>query len=65
MSTLAATQVTTGHGTECPITTDPDPRGRSECQCVACHCGDDYRPGWLGACARCHRPLIINGRVHR
>ncbi len=55
----------TGHGLECPIRTHPDARGRSECQCIVCHCGDDYRPGWLGACARCHRPLLTNGKVHR
>jgi hypothetical protein len=58
--------LTDGHGPECYMSTDPFRIGRrDDCACVACHCGDLYERGWMGSCARCHRPLVINGQVVR
>lgn len=57
-------ECTEGHGPECRLSTEPFHPG-VECACVACNCGDDYRPGWMGSCARCHRPLVVDGRVVR
>lgn len=38
----------------------------AECECVACHCGDDHTPGgFLGTCQRCGRPLVVDGKVVR
>lgn len=70
-----------GHGPECPYGNGQHPwhwdalkrqwrrrdgRGLSDCQCVMCHCGDDHEPGGpVGACRRCHRPLVRDGRVVR
>ena len=57
-------ECTDGHGPECPI--HHEPWSNHDCQCVSCHCGDDHEPGGpVGACRRCHRPLIIAGRVVR
>lgn len=56
-------ECTDGHGSECPV--HHEPWANHECQCVSCHCGDDYEYGWLGSCARCFRPLVRDGRVVR
>ena len=57
-------ECTDGHGTECPV--HHDPWSNRECQCVSCHCADLHEPGGpVGACRRCHRPLIVDGKVVR
>lgn len=44
------------HGNECPIKQRPFDIGKSECQCILCHCGSDHQPGgFLGSCQRCGR----------
>lgn len=67
------------HGPECPLSTPLTwsaahkrlvrrdcPGIRSDdCACVACYCGPRYERGWMGSCARCHRPLIVDGKVVR
>lgn len=59
-------ECTDRHGPECPIRHDPFSGHRLSCDCVGCNCGDAHEPGGpVGACRRCHRPLIVDGRVVR
>lgn len=53
------------HGSECDHST-PAISHDGDCQCVSCHCGPDHRPGgFFGACRRCGRPRVVDGRVVR
>ena len=54
------------HGPECLLSTcDLWERGQHECQCVSCHCPSFSPGGFLGTCADCGRPLVVDGRVVR